>query len=415
MPRYRRQNIDRTTNKPELNKTVSPRPDLILNRADQVRRDDDVVRTPRRTVYDIDYAIKWFIENEIQPQVEHNGELVKVPVIFANGEKWDNVRRLGYLRDEKGMLQSPIIVLKRNTLQERDTLKKLDVNNPIPGNQIVYKQKYNKRNRYIDDLVPIPKNESIASKELYAVNIPEYVDVDYDMLVWTDFTTQINEVIEQIMPYGTFAWGNEFNKYRTFIRNISFETVNTAGDDRLVRATIPLTVNGTLLSEQEFRMSTVQKRYSIKKVQWALVIDVTTDIFSTTKVPQKLIDAKQRIISGNKVIVSNQSSGGGGGGGGTEITPALMNYLTQLIEKEGIFVSGTTINVNGIPNYNTVIGGRATVNEFDIYINGQYIDKNAYTWSPSNLSTQTITFDSTVLGYELEADDVVIVNGRWSE
>ena len=66
------------------------------------------------------------------------------------------------------------------------------------------------------------------------------------MLIWTDFTTQMNEVIEQIMPYGTFAWGNEFNKYRTFIRNISFETVNTAGDDRLVRATIPLTVNGTL-------------------------------------------------------------------------------------------------------------------------------------------------------------------------
>ena len=92
-----------------------------------------------------------------------------------------------------------------------------------------------------------------------------------------------------------------------------------------------------------------------------------------------------------------------------------MNYLTQLIEKEGIFVSSTTINVNGIPNYNTVIGGRATVNEFDIYINGQYIDKNAYTWSPSNLSTQTITFDTTVLGYELEADDVVIINGRWSE
>ena len=415
MPRYRRQNIDRTTNKPELNKTVSPRPDSILNRAEQVRRDDDVVRTPRRTVYDIDYAIKWFIENEIQPQVEHNGELVKVPVIFANGEKWDNVRRLGYLRDEKGMLQSPIIVLKRNTLQERDTLKKLDINNPIAGNQIVYKQKYNKRNRYIDDLVPIPKNEPISSKELYAVNIPEYVDIDYDMLVWTDFTTQINEVIEQIMPYGTFAWGNEFNKYRTFIRNISFETVNTAGDDRLVRATIPLTVNGTLLSEQEFRMSTVQKRYSIKKIQWALVIDVTTDIFSTTKVPQKLIDAKQRIISGNKVIVSNQSSGGGGGGGGTEITPALMNYLTQLIEKEGIFRDSTTINVNGIPNYNTVLGSRASVNEFDIYINGQYIDKNAYTWTPSNLSTQTITFDTTVLGYELEADDVVIINGRWSE
>ena len=126
MPRYRRQNIDRKTNKPELKNTNSTRDDLILNRANEVRRDDDVLRTPKRTVYDIDFAIKWFIENEIQPQVTADNELINVPVIYANGEKWDNVRKLGYLRDEKGMLQSPIIVLKRNSLEERTQLKKLD-------------------------------------------------------------------------------------------------------------------------------------------------------------------------------------------------------------------------------------------------------------------------------------------------
>ena len=86
MPRYRIQNIDRKTNKPELKNSESTRPDPILNRANQVRRDDDVVRTPKRTVYDIDYAIKWFLDNEIQPQVEANGELIQVPVIFAAGE-----------------------------------------------------------------------------------------------------------------------------------------------------------------------------------------------------------------------------------------------------------------------------------------------------------------------------------------
>jgi hypothetical protein len=55
----------------------------------------------------------------------------------------------------------------------------------------------------------------------------------------------------------------------------------------------------------------------------------------------------------------------------------------------------------------------ATKNEFDVYINGQYIDKVIYTWSPSNSSTQTIIFDTATLGYALEADDVIIVNGRW--
>ena len=146
MSRENRQNIDRKTNKPSLKSTESSRNDQLLNRSKEIRRDDDIVKTPKRTVYDIDYAIKWFIENEIQPQVQANGELIDVPVIYSNGEKWDNVRRLGYLRDEKGMLQSPIIVLKRNSLTEKDQLKKLDINRPMSGNALTYRQKYNKKN-----------------------------------------------------------------------------------------------------------------------------------------------------------------------------------------------------------------------------------------------------------------------------
>ena len=409
MPRYNRKNIDRKTNKPGLKKTVTSRPDIILNRAEQIRRDDDVVKTPKRTVYDIDFAIKWYLENEIQPQVEQNGEITRIPIIFSNGEKWDSVRRLGYARDEKGKLQSPLIILKRNTLQERDQLKKLDINNPIPGNQITYKQKYNKRHRYSDDVFPIPNPDAATSSELFAINIPEYVDIEYDMLIWTDFTTQMNEVIEQIMPYGTFAWGNEFNKYRTFIRNISFETVNTAGDDRLVRATIPLTVNGTLMAEQEFRQSTLQKRYSIKKLQWALVVDTPIDVFSTTLVPQELINAKQRIISGNVVIA-------GGASGGAQIDVPTIDYLTNLTEQTATLVDGDTVTITADVARNPVTNLPATVNEFDIFINGQYIDKSIYTWTPliSGTATQTIEFNSTTLGYSLEATDTIIIKGRWA-
>ena len=289
MSRVNRQNIDRKTNKPALKRTESSRDDQILNRANEIRRDDDVVKTPKRTVYDIDYAIKWFIENEIQPQVEANGELIDVPVIYSNGEKWDNVRRLGYLRDEKGMLQSTLSMLKRNSLQERDQQKKLDINRPADGNQKIYKNSYNKRNKYRDEIFPIPANEPIESAELFAINIPEYVDIEYDLLIWTDFTTQLNELVEQIMPYGTFAWGNNFNKYRTFIRSLNFETINTVGEDRLVRCTMPLTVNGTLMAEQEYRKSTIQKRYSIKQVQWQGVISGSSQL-ATGQLPPTIQD-----------------------------------------------------------------------------------------------------------------------------
>ena len=412
MPRYNRENIDRKTNKPNPSRTETPREDLILNRATQIRRDDDVIRTPRRTLYDIDFAMKWFVENEIQPQVTHNNELINVPVIFANGEKWDSVRRLGYLRDEKGMLQSPLVVLKRNTMVERDQLKKLDTNRPVSidgiGNQMYYRSKYNKRNRYEDELFPMPINNPQESKEIYAINIPEYVDIEYDLMLWADFTTQMNELVEQFMPYGGFAWGNEQNKYQTHMRAFNFETLNTVGEDRLVRATTALTVKGTLLAEQEFRLSPLQKAYSVKKVKFDIEIDFP-ELFSSLHVPNTLLNYEQYIYSKGVLLVSDRGSGDS-----IEISQELMDYLVNLIEKQASYSSNTTVTVSASAAINPTTSLAATKAEFDIYINGQYIDKAAYTWTPTTSVSQTIVFDTDILGYTLAADDVIIINGRWA-
>jgi glutaredoxin len=407
MPRLNRQNIDRKTNKPEPTQVESLYGDRLLNRATQTRRDDDVIRTPRRTMFDVDYAIKWFIENEIQPQIKSNQEIISVPIIFANGEKWDNVQRLGYLRDEKGKLQSPMIMLKRSSVAERDNYRTLDVNWPQAGNQIIHRTKYNERNRYEDELFPIPNLVPANSNKVYLIDIPKYVTVEYEMMLWCDFTTQMNNLVDQILPYGRFAWGNEANKFATSIGSISFETVNTVGEDRLVRSTIPLTVQATLLAGQEARLDTIKKMYSVKKISYDTVVDVgNLNIFSTTTIPQAILQQSSQVISGGSVVVS-------GGGSSTTINAAIMLYLINLTEKTGLYVSGTTITINAFaainPNNLTV----ATVNEFDIYINGQYIDKAIYTWTPSDVATQTITFNTALLGYGIDPTDMVIIKGRW--
>lgn len=407
MPKYNKQNIDRKTNKPSLKQTEGLTPDLILNRALQIRRDDDVIRSPKRTAYDIDYAIKWYIENEIQPQIKSNEEVINVPVIFANGEKWDNVRRLGYIRDEKGMLQSPLIMLKRNSIAERDEYRTLDVNRPQSGNQIVYRQKYNDRNRYEDELFPIPKNQEQDSEKIYIVDIPKYVTMEYEMMIWCDFTTQLNDLIDQILPYGRFAWGNDANKFATTIGSITFETVNTVGEDRLVRATIPLTVLGTLLSEQESRIETIRKMYSLKKVTFDTVVDIgNLNIFSTTKIPQPVLQMQQFVMSGGSVVVS-------GGGSTVSLNAAAMAYLTGLSDRQATYVNSTTVTITDYAAINPITNLVATVNEFDVYINGQYIDKAAYSWLPSDVTTQTIAFNTSILNYVIDPTDVIIINGRW--
>ena len=401
MPIFNKQNIDQKTNKP----TTIGSPNVTLNRALQTRRDDDVIRSPKRTLYDIDYAIKWFIENDIRPQITADQTLIDIPIIYANGEKWDNVQRLGYLRDEKGMLQSPVIMLKRNSVIERDNIKTLDVNYNPNENVLTYRSKYNERNRY-NDPMPNIGNEGAAQDKIYIINIPKYVTIEYDMMIWCDFTMQLNDVVEQILPYGRFSWGNGPEKFPTTIGSVNFETINTVGEDRLVRATIPLTVLATLLPESEARISTIKKMYAIKKVVFDTNIYVSSDLFSTTAVPSNILQMQSHINNGGTANMFGATSG--------ILTANIINYLTSLTEQTATYSNSTTVTVSASAGTNPLTGLAATKNQFDVYINGQYIDKAIYTWTPSNTTSQTIVFDTSILGYTIEATDTIIVNGRWA-
>lgn len=399
MSRINRQNIDRITNAPNPNRTEGLTPDQRLNRAYQTRRDDDVIRSPQRTLYDVDYAMKSYIENVIQPQITDNGQLVSVPVIFANGEKWDNVRRLGYLRDEKGKLQSPLILLNRTSASERDSVKGLDVNRNPHANFRAYRQRYNERNRYEDELFPIPKRQPAESEKIYLVDIPRYMDIEYEMLLWCDFTTQMNELVDQILPYNRFSWGEGFNSFPTTLSDFSFETVNTTGEDRLVRSKTSLAVQAALLSEQEARHSTLQKMFSIKKVTFDMV--VTSAIFDTLEVPAAILQSGK----GGIQIDDNTY---------LEITPEIMNYLTQISDKQAAITNTTTATVTAQAANNPINNQPASKNEFNVYVNGQYIDKPVYTFTPNFAGIQTIVFDTTILGYTLDPADIIIVSGRWA-
>jgi hypothetical protein len=207
------------------------------------------------------------------------------------------------------------------------------------------------------------------------------------------------------MPYSRFAWGNETNRFPTQIGQFAFETVNTIGEDRLVRANVNLTVQAALLAEQQTRQSTLKKMFSMKKVVFDNVIDVEGDLFSTN-VPSKILQAQSFVSSGGNLVVSNN-------GTSTQIDTATMAYIVNLTEKLATYSNSTTVTVSAIAAINPVTLGVASKNEFDVYINGQYIDKFVYTWTPDDMSTQTIVFDTGALGYTIETADVIIVKGRW--
>jgi hypothetical protein len=251
--------------KPKLNKTYNTfarNPEL--NRAFEVRRDTDNIKTPKCTIYDVDFAMMSYLRDIIKPQVIENNAVIDVPIMYANGEKWAQIQAKGFMYDEKGKIMTPLITLRRSTIAERDTLKTLGVNQNPDGNDYIYRNKFTITNQY--DRFSVLQGTK-PSQEYYVSPVPEFIDASYEMLIWCEYTEQLNSVVEQIMPLNGFAWGTTW-KFPVMIQDYSFETINSAGEDRLVRATLPFTTKATLLMPYELRTSNFQKRFSVKKINF---------------------------------------------------------------------------------------------------------------------------------------------------
>ena len=78
------------------------------------RRDTDEVKNVSIGLMDIDAAIVYYFNEVIKPIVIENGETVKVPLLYANAERWSSIQKSGFLRDRKRQIILPVIAFKRN-------------------------------------------------------------------------------------------------------------------------------------------------------------------------------------------------------------------------------------------------------------------------------------------------------------
>ena len=59
-----------------------------------------------------------YMTDVVIPDVEENGTKVKVPLIYGNPERWKSAAKDGYIRDQRGKIQIPLIMYKRNSIAE---------------------------------------------------------------------------------------------------------------------------------------------------------------------------------------------------------------------------------------------------------------------------------------------------------
>ena len=195
---------------------------------------------------DIDEAIFYYFEHIIKPSVISNNDLVDVPVIYGSGERWKLAQKDGFYRDKGGKVQTPLVMLKRESIEKRRDLgNKLDANNPQL--YITHQEKFTSKNSY-DRLSLI--NNRIPQKEFNAVVMPDYVNLTYSGMIWTDYISQLNKIIEAVNYSSDSYWGDP-ERFKFMAGIDQFTNINelSDGDGRIVRANFTLKVQGYIIPD----------------------------------------------------------------------------------------------------------------------------------------------------------------------
>lgn len=211
----------------------------------------------------INEVILDYLTNIIGPSVNENNQLMKVPVMYGNPERWSTARRDGVIRDETtSKLLTPLIMIRRVNVSRAPHAN--------PNNKYMYmalSNKWNPRNAYDKHAVI---NRVTPSRSLMAVMVPDYVDLTYEVLIWTNYQEQMDEIIEQINIEADEYWGVKNNyKFRVKIDEFQSNTELPPSQDRVVRTSFTMKIGAYLVPEKmisNFKMSSTNfKTYTAKK------------------------------------------------------------------------------------------------------------------------------------------------------
>jgi hypothetical protein len=237
---------------------------------------DDATQDFTVGLQDVDEALLKHINDTIKPSVVQNGNRIEVPTIYGSPERWKSMQADGYYRDKNGKLMYPLIVVKRdNVIKDRTLGRKLD------GNRVrLYKEfenQYTPRNRY-DDISKIENRMPV--REYSIVAIPDYVNISYSGVIYTNFVDQMNNLVEAFNFASDSYWGDkERFMFRTRIDSFGTFTEANQGEDRAIRAEFTMTVYGYLIPDTINKdLATLKKTYS--KAQIRLEGEKSFDYFN---------------------------------------------------------------------------------------------------------------------------------------
>jgi len=223
-----------------------PKSIKTIRRDSQIRRDEDTVKGLSITLYDVDFAIKRYIEQTIKPAVVESGRRIPVPVQYGSPEKWTSMQKLAALRDGKSKANFPLIVYTRTGVAKNQNLPKLNV---LQGQESQmmdhFINRYTEINKY--DKFSTLQNRS-PKRERFNMVVPKFVNISYQLQIFCDYIEQINDINEMFLDHEGRAWGIEY-KFMSRQDSMDFNTEVPSDGERVNTSTIRLNVRAGLISK----------------------------------------------------------------------------------------------------------------------------------------------------------------------
>ena len=349
------------------------------NRANQIPLDPQYVKGVK--LIDVDSTLAEYMTTVIIPDVEENNQKVKVPLLYGNAERWANARKSGYLRDQRGKIQIPLVMFKRNSIERDASLQHFREQLSMPSYQ-----KYSKRNRYEKFSL---QTGAKPSYEIYNVRVPAYVTVTYEVMIWTSFTEHMNKIVEAFQYASDRYWGEKDGyKFRTRIDSFDNQQEVGEGSERIIRTTFTMVTNAYLLPETFNEKPVTQKRFSQKKIVFGVETDVNSELFTN---PLLYNDYAQVV----------------------DFIATRGSQLATLVDQFNVKLT----NVKAPPIPTDLIGVFDPNDRFRVYINGALQPASSYTFEYVGANNELIfTFPSSLFGgVGLDENDEIAITGKFEE
>jgi ACT domain-containing protein len=389
---------------PLINTGKTPSVDNKRRELQKTVKNDDVKQFSLG-LKDIDETIFYYFTKVIRPTVIQNGLKKEVPLLYGSPERWAAVQKDGFYRDKGGKIQAPLIMFKRDSVEKnRSYGNKLDANNPL--NYGIFEKKFSKKNMY--DRFSLLNNRDEV-KEFYAVVMPDFVDITYSCIIFTDYVEQMNKLVEAINFASDSYWGDpEKFSFRAMIDSYAQTTELATGSDRTVKTTftikllghiVPDSINATVRGMNKFysksavnfgfeMVSNIETQTTTQAVKGkARFYDKASDTLNLTTIEESMTSEQKSYVTLQKVITSNTVN--------TQVNVGARTLTftgQQLAEAPAGFPAVTKAN-------------------FQVFINGMIVETDAIDTIVESGGNLVVTFNNT-LGFAIASTDEYTLIGK---